>query len=481
MAQSVPSRRSDRPVDHTARARAACAAAADRARRLGHRVLVSMSIPLDPLPDALTLAHQAAAVEAQAFFWQRPADRVTLIGIGAAATVETNGPGRFAEADAACDAVLADAVLDADGDAFGTGPLFVGGFAFADEPSRDGVWRGFPAGRLVLPRLTIAEANGTAVLTVNTLVAPDADPARIADTVESERARLRTAAIATANLAPDRSPARYEAAPLEPLQAWQEAVAATVTDIGAGRIDKLVLARTCTVRSTRPFECARVVRRLRDAYPACATFWVATPAGHFLGATPEPLVRLRGRTVSTAAVAGSIGRGTSPATDRALAGTLRGSRKDQREHVVVVRAMEAALAPLCEDLHVAAEPHLLQLPNVQHLVTPITGRLAEPRRILDLVARVHPSPAVAGHPREAALRLLRQREALDRGWYAGPVGWMNARHEGEFAVALRCALVRGTEAALFAGAGIVAGSDPEAELAETRLKLQPLLSALMEI
>lgn len=479
--EAVPTPAGTRPADWLPRLHAAIARAGGLAQQRQHPILVSASVTIDPLDDLLALVDATATADGHAFFWQRPADRFTLAGIGSTAAFSANGAGRFAEIDAACDLLLADAVIDEGNGGDTAGPRFVGGFAFGDEPSPDGPWREFPAGQLVLPRWTVAQGDGVSVLTVNVLVDAGADATRIVEDLGAECARLQGRAPVVPDGTGDRSSARYEAAPLEPLQAWQEAVAATVADIGAGRIDKLVLARTCTVQSTRPFDCARVVRRLGQAYPSCATFWLAMPQGHFLGATPEPLVRLRGRTVSTAAVAGSIRRGTSPDTDRALAGALRDSRKDRREHVVVVRAMQAALGPLCDELQVAPEPHLLQLSNVQHLVTPITGQLSEPRRLLDLVARVHPSPAVAGHPREAALRLLRQRETMDRGWYAGPVGWMNGRHEGEFAVALRCALVRGPRATLFAGAGIVAGSDPEAELAETRLKLQPLLSALMEI
>jgi isochorismate synthase len=190
---------------------------------------------------------------------------------------------------------------------------------------------------------------------------------------------------------------------------------------------------------------------------------------------------LRDNVAETAAIAGSIARGGSPAEDQMLARTLVASTKDRGEQAVVVRALSAALERLCESVEIAPEPEILQLENVQHLRTTLRGRLRDERPVLDLVRILHPSPAVGGFPRERALAAMQGREAEPRGWYAGPIGWMDENGDGEFWVAIRSALLHGNEAALYAGAGIVADSDPEAELAETRLKLQPMLTALMEL
>ena len=177
-------------------------------------------------------------------------------------------------------------------------------------------------------------------------------------------------------------------------------------------------------------------------------------------------------------LAGSIRRGKTPAEDARLGQTLLDSAKDRAEHAVVVRALGEALGETCDRLQVSDTPSLLKLGHIQHLCTPITGHLANGHTLLDLVERLHPTPAVGGRPREAALRLIRACEGLDRGWYAGPVGWLDAQGEGEFAVALRSALLHGNTATLFAGCGIVADSDPEREYAESRLKLKPMLTAL---
>jgi isochorismate synthase len=197
----------------------------------------------------------------------------------------------------------------------------------------------------------------------------------------------------------------------------------------------------------------------------------------FLGASPERLVRLEGRAVSASSLAGSAPRGATPAEDDALAAELLASPKDRAEHAVVRRMLCAALAELCDDVRALQEPSLLTLANVHHLHTGVSARLREGHTLLQLVARLHPTPAVGGEPRDDALRWIRDHEQLDRGWYAAPVGWVGDQ-AGEFAVALRSGLVRGNEAWLFAGCGVVADSEPQAELEESEVKLRSMQGAM---
>ena len=445
-------------------------------------MLVSRSVVVAPPADALALVARARAVGTDTILWERHADGLAIAGIGAAWAATAHGPTRFRDLAVACEAIRADAVIDADSAAADPGPFFLSTFAFASEVDAEGPWREFPPGRTVLPRVLVVRRDYKATLTVSALVEPRSDAEAVQRRLARDWSSLQEVAqTARSDSVAGGAPTSYEAVPMPPLTRWKDTVASAIAAIAGGSFEKLVLARTCTIRSDRDFDCARIYRRLRQAYPSCAAFWIGTPNGSFLGATPELLVQLTGRTVSTAATAGSIERGTCPASDRALARTLVESAKDRHEHAIVVGAIAAALQPLCDHLEVPALPQILPLQNVQHLTTPITGRLSCPASLLDLVDRLHPTPAVAGYPREAALAELRAREGLDRGWYAGPVGWMDARGDGEFAVAIRSALIRGREASLYAGAGIVAESDPDAELDETRLKLQPLLSALMEL
>lgn len=443
-------------------------------------VLLTVSRTVGPPGDLLNWLQHGAGHNERSFFWEQPTDRFAIAALGAAVELCGHGAGRFAEVAAACDALLADAVSDRQSQAIGA-PFLVGGFAFAADAEDTGPWSGFPQGMMVIPRVSLVRREQRATCTVTCMVTADSDPCDIARQLQVEVERLRQCPSSSHSLpAAGRASIRCQSPSTPTVARWKQAVIDTIEDIAQGRLEKLVLARSCSVAANRPLDCGRIVRHLQTAYPSCVLFWIATPQGDFLGATPEPLVRLRGRSVRTAAIAGSTAPGTSAADASALAQALQRSEKDQREHAIVVRAIAEALRPVCGTLNVAPEPRLLRLDNVQHLMTPISGTLRSPHHVLDLVARLHPSPAVAGHPRATALQLLAQREALSRGWYAGPIGWMDARHDGEFAVAIRSALVRGAEASLYAGAGIVAGSDPEAELGEIRLKLQPLLSALAE-
>jgi menaquinone-specific isochorismate synthase len=248
--------------------------------------------------------------------------------------------------------------------------------------------------------------------------------------------------------------------------------------IHQGDLVKVVLARAVEVTCQKPIDVERVLRSLDAGYPACILFAFRSCGGVFLGATPERLVRLEDRRVETMALAGSTRRGATPDEDAALVGALLTSPKEQQEHAVVVGEIRAALAPLCQSLEIPAEPSVLSVRNVHHLATPIRGELAGELTVLELVERLHPTPAVGGAPRAAALAFIREHEPLGRGWYAGPVGWVDRFGEGEFAVALRSGLLRGRTAHLYAGCGILADSDPAAEYAESELKLQPLLRAL---
>ena len=451
------------------------------AREHKTRVVVTVSAPVAPPPDLLSLVQQAGSSAGHCFLWERPADEFAVAAWGTSATFCADGAGRFNHIAAACDAVLRDAAADAASRAIGA-PFFVGGFAFAPDAVTEEPWRGFPAGLMLLPRLAIVRRQQRATLTATCMVDATSDAAALLQRLRADLEHMQHAAAGACNEdVRDSVDIRYQAAPSAPLLLWKQAVADTVDDITRGRLDKLVLARSCVVTSNRLFDCGRILRHLRTTYPSCVLFWMGTPHGDFLGATPEPLVRCEDGRISTAAIAGSIAPGSSAAAARSLAHALANNEKEGVEHAIVVRAITETLRPLCEQLEVAPSPQVLRLDNVQHLMTPISGRLRDALHILDLVARLHPSPAVAGHPRAAALQLLHEREGLNRGWYAGPIGWMDARHDGEFAVAIRSALVRGSEAALYAGAGIVAGSDPEVELSETRMKLQPLLSALLEL
>lgn len=254
---------------------------------------------------------------------------------------------------------------------------------------------------------------------------------------------------------------------------WLEAVAEVLRRIEAGSVDKVVLARDYAVWSRTPFEVPRLVRHLSDHFPGCFTF----SCGGLVGASPELLARRSGDAVTSIVLAGSAGRDDDPDADDALGSALLASDKDRFEHDLAVSSVREVLATRCAELEVAEAPSLLRLENVQHLATRVDGRLEDDVDVLTLAGELHPTAAVGGVPRDAALDTIRELEGMDRDRYSGPVGWLDAAGDGEWALALRCAQLSGARARLFAGAGIVAGSLPEDELEETRLKLRAMQSA----
>ena len=258
---------------------------------------------------------------------------------------------------------------------------------------------------------------------------------------------------------------------------WEQAVAEAVAAIRAGGLRKVVLARDVFATADEPIDARVLLRRLAVRYPDCFTF----SCDGMIGATPELLVRRAGNQVSALVLGGTLPRGADPAQDQALGEELLASAKNNEEHAYAVDSIREALGPLCQTLDVEARPSLLKFPNLQHLGTQVRGILADgmaPRSALALAAAVHPPAAVCGTPPGTALELIRDLEHMDRERYAGPVGWVDANGNGEWGIALRCGQLSGRTARLFAGCGIVAGSEPAAELAETLVKLQPMRGAL---
>jgi menaquinone-specific isochorismate synthase len=280
--------------------------------------------------------------------------------------------------------------------------------------------------------------------------------------------------------APGEPPDQFTLVSSMPHHEWKEMVAAAVGELGDGDFRKVVLARRIDISANRPFVVSDVLERLAALYPSCMVFSV----DGFLGASPELLIARVGDRVDSHPLAGTVARSGDAHGDEALVARLMSSSKARHEHQVVVDVLTEALSSVCEELTVPESPSIVGLRNVSHLGTHIQGRLsaapagARPTA-LELVARVHPTPAVGGTPTDTAVRYLQKVEGFDRRLYAGPVGWMDYRGDGAWAIGIRCAEVDGASAHLYAGNGIVAGSDPVEELAETQLKLQALLAALV--
>jgi menaquinone-specific isochorismate synthase len=396
------------------------------------------------------------------------------------------GSGRFTRASEAACTLFDEIEREPDGE--GPGPLVFGSFTFA---------RDAPGSWLVVPAVVLRWTGEAAWLTVTARgdVAGDGEDGetllrRLSDSGDPRWAappgpravrnsngagsepQSGAAPAAAREPRSDRSPA----AGREPLSdgSWMAAVASARRWIRQGRLLKVVLARDVVVEQQAPFDPRAIAGRLAERYPECYTF----ACEGMVGASPELLVRREGPTLTSLTLAGSARRGDDPATDERAGVELLRSHKDRWEHELAVRFVHDTLTRCCSELWVDPEPSLLRLANVQHLATNTYGLLTRPVSAIELAGRLHPGAAICGTPTVEALEVIGELEGMDRGHYAAPVGWMDAGGDGEWAIALRCAELSGSRARLFAGAGIVAESDPESELEETRLKLRPILSAL---
>jgi menaquinone-specific isochorismate synthase len=352
-----------------------------------------------------------------------------------------------------------------------------GGFAFHDAGDIVPRWEGFPAARFVLPDVEARGGPEGVRITVRGASGPDPRK-RLAEVVAAVRAADR----AGSNGALDRAARAARGVPADGRSeghgGWNANVRAALEEIAAGRLEKVVLARAFDLPDLSADPVA-VAMALRSDEPRAHTFLFEPTPGHaFLGAAPESIAEVVNGVLRTTAVAGSAPRGADRATDAALAESLLASAKDRAEQALVVRDIAQRLAALVHDLDVERGPHVIRFARIQHLETVLRGTLRRGVDILSVLEALHPTPAVGGEPRPEALAFIRRAEGFRRGWYAGPVGWFDAGGDGSFAPALRSALRREEGWRLFAGAGIVQGSEPEKEWDETAVKLEPVLAAL---
>lgn len=445
----------------------------ERAERDGAPVLASISV-LVPALDPLAVLEAIFDPAEPHFYAERPSLETAIAGAEMAVSTEASGPGRFAAVQAFVRDTLARTIAVGAVNAPFGGPHFFTTFTFADTCAAGDA---FAPARVFVPRWQVSRAGATTTAVANLPIAAGADLDALADRVW--RAHRRFARFDFAEPRVEPSPGAPPRLSRAETGDYRAAVARALDHIAAGDFQKIVLARAVDLVAERNLHPLTVLNGLRQRFPDCHAFSAAAGGGpSFIGASPERLVRVSRGLIETEALAGSTRRGAGASEDAALAAALLRSDKDRREHRLVIDSIVRRLEPLGVTLAHAAEPALRKLANVQHLQTTMSGPLPPDVTVLDLVAALHPTPAVGGTPREAAVARIPTLEGFPRGLYAGALGWLNARGGGEFFVGLRSALVEGPCARVYAGAGIVAGSDPEREWAETELKLEALLAAL---
>jgi isochorismate synthase len=433
--------------------------------RRGRPVLVCVSEPAKAV-DAIGVYRRAAAATPVTSYWEQPARATAMVGAGAAWFARLSGGTRYGNAASAWKAIAADAVGDVDD------VVCFGGFAFDASREHAAHWGGFEDGEVVVPEVLYRREGDRARVTRAVLVQPNgrtSDWSALFDAIDGENdgtvERVSDRSVVTRVETPD-------------VANWTRSVETLTSSIRAGDVDKVVLAREVVLTADAAIDAGTALARLRDSYPSCTIFAARRGDASFLGATPERLVRLEDRRVSVACLAGSSRRGANEEEDVTIGEELLADPKERSEHALVLGMILRALAPLCIEVGAPSEPSVMRVPNVQHLYTPVEATLRGDAGVLDLAAQLHPTPAVGGVPTSAALDAIREHEPFDRGWYAGPIGWMDAGGNGEFAVAIRSGLVRGGEARLYAGCGIVRDSAPAREWEESLMKLRPMLCAL---
>jgi isochorismate synthase len=434
---------------------------------------------LDRTPDLIDLVSAARDNGHEVLLIERPMpDAVSVAALGKAFDIVAatggvaleDGSGKVVDFEAGTDRLLAASRLwrrvseSLTGPGAATpvsGPIAVGGFAYRPDREPGGPWSGFPALLLRVPALAVTRVRGH---TYATVASANAD-----ELLNLTSTGVRAPAARKLDVTAARNPV-----------AWTAAVERATARLRAGEAAKVVLAREVLARGDGVVSAAMVARSLRAAYPSCFTYLITGADGTaFAGASPELLVRRSGDRAFAQPMAGSVARGGTDAEDERLALQLEESAKDATEHRLVSDFVVAALRPFAKSVS-ARPPEVVRFTNIQHLATSVSAELmAPPADVLQLAAALHPTPAVGGWPREAADALIDELEGMERGWYAGAVGWIDANGDGEFSVALRCGLLWEDGARLYAGVGVMPDSDPVRELEETELKFKALLTALV--
>jgi menaquinone-specific isochorismate synthase len=447
----------------------------EAAARAGRPQLVSISLEVEAL-DPLAVLESIFEAQERHFYVERPAEGLAVAGAEAVLAFTASGPDRFAACQRFIDETLENTLAVGDLSAPFAGPHFFAAFTFADATEAG---EPFEAATIFVPRWQVARRDGRTVAVANLVVDAAAPIEALAEKVWRARSKFGAFDYAAPEFPGRSAAAGAEVAGVGGDGSYTQAVTRALAGISSGDFEKIVLARAKDLTAAEALNPLRALNGLRQRFGDCYAFSVANGRGQsFIGASPERLLRVGEGRLLTEALAGSAARGASASEDAALAAALRRDDKELREHQLVLGFIAKALTSLGLEPEFPSRPDLRRFANVQHLHTPVRAALPAQVRLLDVLARLHPTPAVGGSPRDQAMARIRGLEAFPRGLYAGALGWIDAAGSGEFFVGLRSALIDGPRARLYAGAGIVAGSSPEKELAETEMKFRAMEEAL---
>jgi menaquinone-specific isochorismate synthase len=439
--------------------------------------VVSFSLRIDPI-DPLSILAAIAQPDRVHFYWENASQEEAILGYGVAQSLTIDAGDRFAKSQKFIEECLNQTVRIGELRAPGAGPYLFCSFTFFDsQPDNSS---SFPVAKIILPSYQIVRKQQDCVFVINLVIDRDTE---LQDLLRKIQNKLKSLTWLTTNShqhsSNETTPETKPEIKYQTLYNFKKSVASALESIQDKQLSKIVLADALDVLSVKPFPIVESLNNLRQSYPDCYVFSLGNgKRQHFIGASPERLISVRDGQLITDALAGSASRGKNSIEDEKLAKKLLNSEKEKREHQAVTefisqRLLELGLKPQRSPLK------LLKLSNIQHLWTPIYAQLPDRIHPLEIVAQLHPTPAVAGAPREIACQQIHHYEKFDRALYAAPIGWVDYRGNSEFVVGIRSALIEGNRARLYAGAGIVAGSNPDKEMAEIQLKFQALLKALI--
>lgn len=409
--------------------------------------------------------------QGQRFFWQNREKTHTIVGIGHAIVLKATGDDRVEVIQTEWNRIKQLVVKEQ----LDQAPLLFGGFSFdAKHPGSD-EWRKFSSSYFVVPEFQLEIKNESTKLSINSLVERSDQSARF-DELRKERDRLLHVAQV------QERPLFEKAVVIEKTERnvpdYLAAVRAVKKEITRGEVDKVVISRSIELDFEEPVSTGSALYYALQEQPESYIFVLENGASAFVGATPERLIRKEQGMIYSAGVAGSVRRGKDVGEDQRLGNALLADEKNREEHDFVVSMIRTVIEPICTDLQIPQQPKLLKIRDIQHLFTPIQGTAKKDADMFSFVKALHPTPALGGTPRKRAIELIRELEQMDRGYYAAPIGFVDANDNGEFAVGIRSALLRGGKALLYAGGGIVSESEPLAELEETNVKFRPMLRVL---
>lgn len=442
---------------------------------------ISFSIQI-PEVDPLAILEQHNQKKTFQYYWEKPTDRFSIVAAGSIHRIKTSGEGRFKKASEQGKQLLNKIYHITKLTHHLASVHLLGGFSFFDK-NESSDWKNFGAGSFNLPEWVVVRDGHFTVLTVTKRFKTANSADEFLDSIYETLNQLDHISHAeNYQNGITNHPEKNSAIPVKDENEyvrWVQSVESATDLIKSGAFKKIVLARRLQVKLDHPVSDTHILNSLRNQYPECYSFLIRQEdESSFIGCTPERLASFKERNVLTEGLAGSISRGKTASEDAILEHELLHSQKDLNEHAFVMDAIGENLQKYSDEFVYPPSPVIKKLSNVQHLYTPVRAKIKEGVSRTEFLARLHPTPAVGGYPREKAIPFIPKLENFDRGWYAAPIGWINSHGEGEFAVAIRSGLIKQDEVNFFAGCGLVKDSDPQKEWEETNLKFIPMLTAL---